>query len=143
MGSNMLTDRAKAIESQVKLANISADDWQRRLRPARKALTDAERQQLELQQQRRKIRAELVAIEAGEEDASDMAYLQLKARAERLEAKIVRAGEDTAKARKTLADLEQAWHSDISRQRSEIVLAWRTFTVESEKAFMKELLSIG
>ena len=135
-----MVDEAKAIESKVRLAHISADDWEKRLRPARRTLADEERQHLELQQQRRKVRAELEAIG---DDASDMAYLQLKARAERLEAKIVRAGEDVAKARKTLADLEQSWHSDISRQRSEIVLAWRTFTVESEKAFMKELLSIG
>ena len=138
-----MVDEVKAIESQLRLARLSADDWQKRLKPARKALTEAEGQQLELAAQRRKIRAELVAIEAGEEDASDMAYLQLKARAERLEARVAVASADTAKARKTLADLEQSWHSDISRQRSEIVLAWRSFAQESEKAFMRELLSIG
>ena len=135
-----MVDEVKAIESQLRLARLSADDWQKRLKPARKALTEAEGQQLELAAQRRKIRAELEAIG---DDASDMAYLQLKARAERLEARVAVASADTAKARKTLADLEQSWHSDISRQRSEIVLAWRSFAQESEKAFMRELLSIG
>ena len=69
--------------------------------------------------------------------------MRQKAAVARLDAKIARARDDTSKARRTLADLEQDWHMDISRQRSEVVLAWRTFTNESEKAFMRELLSIG
>ena len=138
-----MIDEVKAIESKVRLARLSADDWQKRLKPARKALTEAEGQQLELQAQRRKAKAQIDAIEAGDVDADDMTYMRQKAAVARLDAKIARARDDTAKVRRTLADLEQSWHSDISRQRSEIVLAWRTFTVASEKAFMRELLSIG
>ena len=135
-----MVDEARAIENQVKLVRLSADDWQKRLRAPRKALADAERQQLELQQQRRKVRAELEAIG---DDASDMAYLQLKARAERLEAQVVRAGDVAAAARKTLASLESEFHGDVARQRSAIVLAWRKFAHESEDALTKELLALG
>ena len=135
-----MVDEVKTIESQLKLVRLAADDWQKRLRPARKALDDAERKHLELQQQRRKLRAELAAIT---DDVTDMAYLQLKARAERLEAQIVRAAEDAAKARKTLANLEVEWHGDISRQRSDVVMAWRKFAHESEDALRAELLALG
>ena len=135
-----MVDEAKAIESQVKLVRVSANDWQARLRPARRTLADAERQHLELQQQRRKVRAELEAIA---DDASDMDYLRLKAQAERLNARIVRAAEDEAKARRNLAALETEWHGDVARQRSAIVLAWRKFAHESEDALTKELLALG
>ena len=67
-----MIDEVKAIESQLRLARLSADDWQKRLKPARKALTEAEGQQLELAAQRRKAVAQIAAIEAGDVDADDL-----------------------------------------------------------------------
>ena len=136
----MLTDRTKEIESQLKLARLNSDDWQKRLRPARKLVGDAERHFLELQQQRRKLRAELTAIT---DDVTDMAYLQLKAKVERLDAQIVRAGEDAVKARKVLSNLETEWHADVARQRSQIVADWRAFAYQAEDSLRAELLALG
>ncbi len=135
-----MLDRVKTIENQVKQVRVSANDWQARLRPARKAQDDAERAHLELQAQRRQLRAEL---EGMGDDASDMAYLTSKAKLERLEGRIAKAGDERARTRATLERLEAEWHADIARRRSDVVASWRAFAYEQEKALRDELLALG